>query len=209
MPLPSRQQREQREVVLVSLAGTVLKKRRAGDRHLAWHLPNLAGPETMTLTSRFFTDGGAIPLESAGKRAGGQNISPELSWSTVPSDCAQLLLVIEDTDAPMPKPFVHCVALIDPARATVTQTTLQPGDLSEQEPGAGVLVLRSGMGRGYLGPEPIKGHGPHHYVFQLFALPKPMTAESTALKQAKPRDVMGAATGPVLARGRLTGVYER
>jgi Raf kinase inhibitor-like YbhB/YbcL family protein len=193
----------------MAIAGRLLRNRRAGEKHLAWNLPNLAGPQTLTLTSRAFTDGGAIPLEQAGRRAGGQNISPELSWTGVPEGCAQLLLVIEDIDAPTPKPFVHCVALIDPARAVVSQSTLDPGALSASGPGVGVLVLRSGMGRGYLGPEPIKGHGPHRYFFQLFALPGAMTAVSTALEQAKPRDVLAAARGPVLARGRLTGTYER
>ncbi|HZR53943.1 MAG TPA: YbhB/YbcL family Raf kinase inhibitor-like protein [Streptosporangiaceae bacterium] len=193
----------------MSLIGTVLRNRRAGETHLAWNLPNLAGPETMHLTSRVFADGAAIPREHAGKRAGGQNVSPELAWSALPDGCAQLLLVIEDIDAPLPKPFVHCVALIDPSRAVVTPTTLEAAALSAEAPGTGVQVLRSGMGRGYLGPEPIKGHGPHRYVFQLFALPTAMTVTSTALAQAKPRAVMSAAAGPVLARGRLTGTYER
>lgn len=193
----------------MSLIGTVLRNRRAGETHLAWNRPNLAGPETMNLTSRAFADGGAIPPEHAGKRAGGQNVSPELSWSAPPDGCPQLMLVIEDIDAPLPKPFVHCVALIDPSRAVVTQTTLEAAALSAAAPGPGVQVLRSGMGRGYLGPEPIKGHGPHRYVFQLFALPTAMTVTSTALAQAKPRAVMTAASGPVLARARITGTYER
>jgi Raf kinase inhibitor-like YbhB/YbcL family protein len=193
----------------MAIVGRLLRNRRAGDAKLAWHLPNLAGPETLALTSRSFGDGGSIPQENAGRRAGGQNISPELSWTEIPADCAQLLLVIEDIDAPTPKPFVHCVALIDPARAVVSQTTLPPGALSASEPAIGVQVLRSSMGRGYLGPEPIKGHGAHRYVFQLFALPVAMTTVSTALEQAQPRTVLAAADGPVLARGRLTGTYER
>lgn len=193
----------------VSLLGTVLRNRRAGETRLAWNMPNLAGPETLTVTSRAFADGGAIPAEHAGKRVGGQNVSPELAWSAVPDGCPQLLLVVEDIDAPLAKPFVHCVALIDPSRAVVNQTTLEAGALSAQAPGTGVQVLRSGMGRGYRGPEPIKGHGPHRYIFQLFALPKAMTVTSTALAQAKPRAVLAAASGPVLARGRLTGSYER
>lgn len=66
------------------------------------------------------------------------------------------------------------------------------------------------MGRGYLGPAPIKGHRPHRYVFQIFALAKPVTAGSSgaALDSARPRDVLGAA-GDVLARGRLDRVCER
>jgi phosphatidylethanolamine-binding protein (PEBP) family uncharacterized protein len=193
----------------MSIAGTLLRHRRAGETHLAWNLPNLAGPETLTLTSRGFLDGGPIPVEHAGRRAGGQNISPELSWTEVPQGCSQLLLVIEDIDAPTPKPFVHCLALIDPARAVVSQTTLNPGGLSAAEPAVGVQLLRSSMGRGYLGPEPIKGHGPHRYVFQLFALTKAMTTASTALAQGKPRAILAVPQGPVLARGRLTGTYQR
>ena len=50
-------------------------------------------------------------------------------------------------------------------------------------------MLRSGLGRGYLGPEPIKGHGPHRY--------------------ARPKAVLAAITGPSLARGRPDGLHER
>lgn len=71
-------------------------------------------------------------------------------------------------------------------------------------------VLRSGMGSGYLGPAPTKRHGPHRYVFQIFALAKPVTTGSsgTVLGSGRPRNVLAAA-GDVLARGRLDGFYER
>jgi hypothetical protein len=73
----------------MAIAGRLLRNRRAGDANLAWNLPNLAGPETLTLTSQAFTDGGAIPVEQAGRRAGGQNVSPELSWTQVPDGCPE------------------------------------------------------------------------------------------------------------------------
>jgi phosphatidylethanolamine-binding protein (PEBP) family uncharacterized protein len=188
------------------LLGTILKNRRAGETHLAWNLPNLAGPDTITLTSSAFADGGTIPAEHAGKRAGGSNLSPDLAWSALPPGTTQLLLVVQDTDSPTSQPFVHCVALIDPSR-----DGLAPGALSGRDPAAGVRVFRSSMGRGYLGPEPIKGHGAHHYVFQLFALPSGLTgpADGSALDKARPRAVLASIAGPVLARGRLTGTYER
>ena len=188
------------------IIGTILKNRRAGSTHLAWNLPALAGPETLELTSTAFEHEGAIPPAHAGKRAGGANQSPDLAWTPAPEGTAQLLLVIEDVDAPVSKPFVHCVALLDPAL-----TGLDAGALSAGASTAGVQVLRSGMGRGYLGPEPIKGHGPHRYVFQLFALATALTttAGGSALDQAKARTVITSAVGPVLARGTLAGLYER
>jgi phosphatidylethanolamine-binding protein (PEBP) family uncharacterized protein len=119
---------------------------------------------------------------------------------------AQLLLVVEDIDVPLAKPAVHCVALIDP-----TSGHLGPGALAARHPGPGVRVLRSTIGRGYHGPAPIKGHGPHRYVFQLFALSTPVNSapDTTPVDRARPRALLPAITAPVLVRGRLTGVFER
>lgn len=190
----------------MTILGTLLKNKRAGEADLAWNLPALAGPEVLALHSPDFEHQGPIPKAHAGKRAGGENRSPALAWNATPERTAQLLLVIEDTDAPTRAPFVHCVALLEPGLAA-----LPAGALNAGSPVQGVRALRSGMGRGYLGPEPIKGHGPHRYVFQLFALPTAITpAEGGAtLEAAKPRAVLAAASGPVLARGRLDGLYTR
>ena len=65
----------------MSVVGALLKNRRAREAKLAWNLPNLSAPETLVLTSQAFGDGEAIPAEHAGKRAGGQNLSPQLAWS--------------------------------------------------------------------------------------------------------------------------------
>jgi Raf kinase inhibitor-like YbhB/YbcL family protein len=184
----------------MTLLGRLLRNRRAGETHLAWNLPNLDGPELLTLTSRNFGDGDAMPLEHTLKNIGGSNLSPQLAWSRLPSGTAQLLLVMEDIDVPTGKPAVHCVALIDPAAGH-----LEPGALAAKQPGSGVRVLRSTIGRGYHGPGPIKGHGPHRYIFQLFALERPLDSDP----RARPRALLAAVTPSVLGRGRLTGVFER
>lgn len=167
--------------------GTLLKNRRAEETGLAWNLPALAGPETLPLSSPAFADGAPIPAGHAGKRAGGDDTSPPLSWSAVPAG----------------KPFVHLLALVEPA-----VTSLDAGALSPAAAAVGVRLLKSTMGRGFSGPAPIKGHGPHHYVFQLFALAVPAVADGAAANES-PRSVLGAVRGPVLARGHLTGTYER
>jgi phosphatidylethanolamine-binding protein (PEBP) family uncharacterized protein len=74
-----------------------------------------------------------------------------------------------------------------------------------------VRLLRSGLGRGYVGPAPIKDHGPHCYVFQLFAYATPVTSVNGGgpLEKAKPTAVLAAVPGPVPARGRLDGLHTR
>jgi phosphatidylethanolamine-binding protein (PEBP) family uncharacterized protein len=172
----------------LALIGTLLKNRRAGEKNLAWNLSALAGPAGITLSSAAFEHEGEIPLANAGKRAGGQNQSPGLSWIGVPDGTVQLLL------------FVHCVALLEAGLSE-----LPAGGLNKTSEATGVRTLRSGMGRGYLGPEPIKGHGPHRYVFQLFALATAVSAGEAA----KPKAVLATVRGPVLARGRLDGFFTR
>lgn len=193
----------------MAILGRLLSKRRAGEAHLAWNDPVLAGPETLWLSSTAFGDGAVMPDEHTGRRIGGQDLSPALVWGELPSDTTQVLLYVEDVDAPTPKPFVHCVAVISPALAG---DGLPAGALSAREPGAGVTLLRGQMGAGYRGPAPIKGHGPHRYVFEVFALGAtlPETVDGQPLARVSPRRVPGAvAKGSVLARGRLTGTYER
>jgi phosphatidylethanolamine-binding protein (PEBP) family uncharacterized protein len=190
----------------MTLLGRLLNDRRAGETHMAWNLPNLNGPELLTLTSRDFGDGDSLPLAHCAKPIGGGDLSPHLAWTPLPPGTAQLLLVVEDIDVPMGKPAVHCLALIDPA-----VERLETGALEAKQPGPGVRVLRSTIGRGYHGPAPIKGHGPHHYVFQLFALEKPLSSgpDAAAPDRARPRTLLSAVTPPVLGRSRLTGVFER
>ncbi|MFB7658105.1 MULTISPECIES: YbhB/YbcL family Raf kinase inhibitor-like protein [unclassified Streptomyces] len=190
----------------MTLLGRLLNNRRAGETHTAWNLPNLQGPQSLTLTSQHFDHGGAIPLEHGAKNIGGDNLSPHLAWTPPPSDTAQLLLVMEDIDIPATKPAVHCLALIGPMHEH-----LEPGALNVPHPSVGVQLLRSTIGRGYHGPAPLKGHGPHRYLFQMFALATPLESSqsSKAVGRTRPRPLVAAISVPVLDRGRLAGVFER
>jgi hypothetical protein len=86
----------------------------AGHAGLAWNRPNLAGDSTLTPRSPDFENEATIPIAHAGKPAGGKNLSPALAWRAVPAGTVQLLLVIEDPDAPTALPFNHGVALLAP-----------------------------------------------------------------------------------------------
>ena len=193
----------------MAILGKLLMNRRAGHAGLAWNQGTLAGPEILRVGSPAFGEGGAIPREHAGRRAGGRNVSPALNWTEQPAETAQLLLFVEDVDAPTSKPFVHCVALLAPDLAGAA---LPAGALDRGTTAAGVTLLRGQLGSGYRGPEPIKGHGPHHYVFQVFALgtPLPETVDGMPITRVPARMIPTlVATGSLLARGRLTGTYER
>lgn len=190
----------------MSLLGTLLRNRRPDERRYAWNQSNLSGPETLEITSEDFADGQPLPLRHAGSRVGGANVSPQIGWSEPPEGTAEILLLIEDLDVPLgANPAVHCLAVIDEDRLDKPRE-LASGALSRQNPAAGVTLLRSTIGSGYHGPEPVKGHGPHRYVVQLFALGGSLPGD--ALK-ARPRALLASVEAPVLARGRITGTYER
>jgi hypothetical protein len=83
--------------------GRLLGNRRAGESKLAWNQPGLDAPETITLTSPAFADGANMPVSSAGNSVG-PNISPPLAWHGLPAQTAELVLIIEDPDAPSQSP---------------------------------------------------------------------------------------------------------
>ncbi|MEV5753370.1 hypothetical protein AB0L00_36590 [Actinoallomurus sp. NPDC052308] len=60
-------------------SGEPPKRRRAGHAGLAWNSPNLAGEQTLTLSSPDFDNEGAIPAVHASTRVGGEDLSPALT----------------------------------------------------------------------------------------------------------------------------------
>ncbi|TCR66262.1 YbhB/YbcL family Raf kinase inhibitor-like protein [Bosea sp. BK604] len=181
--------------------GRLLRPLRASERHLAWNDPRLAeAPPDIRLTSAAFADGGAIPLRHAGAGVGA-NLSPPLGWSGVPHHTAELALIVQDPDAPLLRPVVHLIALgLPPGR-----DGLEEGELAPDKSG-GIRFGRGSFRRiGYAGPRPVRGHGPHRYVFQIVALVRPLPVPSEPDLAA----TLAAMAGIVSARGRLTGTFER
>jgi Raf kinase inhibitor-like YbhB/YbcL family protein len=131
----------------------------------------------------------------------GENISPPLAWSNVPLGTAELVLVVQDPDAPLPRPVVHVIATrIPPDRAGLAEGALAP------QAGQTIGFGRGSFGRiGYAGPRPPRGHGAHRYIFQIFALATPPTGAGPLGLGA----LVSAMFGSVLVRGRLTGLFER
>jgi len=183
------------------MIGQTLGSIRAGDRYLAWNSPALLNvPESIVLTSPAFAANTAIPLRYAAAGIG-ENISPALEWSGVPASAAELVLVMQDPDAPLPRPIVHVLATGIPPQ----WESLPEGILSRSTDGA-VRLGRGSFGRrGYAGPRPVRGHGVHRYVFQIIAVDRPLVLTA-------PPDlatVLTSIAGHAVARGRLIGTFER
>ena len=181
----------------MTFLGRLLANCRAGENTLVWHAEGLDAPSTIHIESPAFVDGAPMPRHTAGRPIG-DNSSPALAWTGIPDGARELVLIVEDADVPFARPIAHAVARLDPTIAGVPE-----GDLVAGAPhGRG----RGGFGRvGYNGPRPIPGHGPHSYVFQLFALDIRIPADDTI----RLTTLVDAMRGHALARGRLTGTYER
>jgi Raf kinase inhibitor-like YbhB/YbcL family protein len=179
--------------------GLLLRNRRAGEQTLAWARTDLQAPEDLVLTSPAFEHGAAIPDRHRG-RLRGPNVSPALAWTPPPAGTQRLVLVMQDPDVPFGTAATHALALIDPALEGVPEN-----GLAHPSPADGVRNGRAALGRrGYAGPLPVRSHGPHAYVFQLFAVDAALDLpESFTLAQT-----IDAMSGHVLARGRLDGTYE-
>lgn len=176
-----------------SVLGRMLSRRRADERRSIIHSPELQATRALVLTSPDFVDGGTMPVETT---AYGANQSPALSWSGVPDRTAQLLLIMEDIDVPMRRPVIHTVAVLDGEVVGVAR-----GELAD----ATQRFLKGAFGRpGYNGPRPIPGHGVHRYRFHLYALDAPLP-ETTR----RARDLPAAMAGHALARGTVTGTFQR
>jgi Raf kinase inhibitor-like YbhB/YbcL family protein len=180
--------------------GRVLRRVRALERHAVRNQPALVGvPEVISLKSDWFQDGGSMPLCSAGEGVG-ENISPPLTWSGVPPKTVELAIILEDADAPLPRPFVHLIAYrIAPDRSCFTE-----GALGREARGMAFGKSTAGA-QGYMGPRPILGHGPHRYVWNILAL-----NQATGFSSApKLKTFLEALSGKVIGYGRLVGIYER
>ncbi|MGP3948084.1 YbhB/YbcL family Raf kinase inhibitor-like protein [Streptomyces sp. 7N604] len=145
------------------------------------------------LHSAAFSDHSTIPLRYS---KDGENVSPPLTWSGVPDDTEELVLLCEDPDAPSGS-FVHwLVTGIPPDSHGVDPGQAPPG-----------TAFTNGFGdRGWDGPLPPVGDNAHRYIFHLYALPDriSLSGRPTAREVHRAIDRQGE-----LASGTLVGLYQR
>ena len=144
----------------------------------------------MKLTSTAFANNGDIPSEYT---CDGNDISPELIISDVPSNAKSLILVMDDPDAPVGT-WDHWVVFNIPAATKEIQKGTEPKGIGG----------RNSWGRtGYGGPCPPSGT--HRYFFKLYALDSTLNLpEGTAKK-----DLEKAMQEHIVAKTELMGTYKR
>ena len=146
--------------------------------------------------SSAFAEGETIPSRYT---CDGLDVSPPLSWGSVPDGIQSLALIADDPDAPRGT-FVHWVIYNLPpnTRRLPENVPNQPTLLS-----GAVQGVNGAGGVGYMGPCPPSGT--HRYFFKVYALDTQLELGGSAAKD----DLMGAMEGHVLTEGQLMGTYQR
>ena len=150
---------------------------------------------TFTLTSNDITDGGVLP---DGQVQAKGNTSPHLKWSGAPEGTKSYAITVFDPDAPTGSGFWHWTVANIPADVTEIAAG---GPLP-----SGAVEGRTDFGEpGFGGAAPPPGHGPHRYIFTVFAV-------DTDKLEVTPED-SGAKYGfnlhfHTLAKVSITATYE-
>ncbi|MCF8569835.1 YbhB/YbcL family Raf kinase inhibitor-like protein [Gordonia sp. HY002] len=160
----------------------------------------------ITVTSNDFTEGQTLPTPQVSGifGAGGDDVSPELSWSGFPADTKSFAVTCYDPDAPTVSGFWHWAVYDIPATTTSLPTGAGSPDSSDLPAGAVTLVNDAGLAQ-FVGAGPPPGHGPHRYIFAVHAV----DVESLELPDGSSPAFLGFNLfSRAIARGTLSAVFE-
>ncbi len=156
---------------------------------------------TFTVTSADLTDGQPVPKAHVHGSAGGENVSPQLSWSGFPAGTKSFAITVFDPDAPTGAGWWHWQVVNLPASVTSLDRGAAAGGLPD-----GAVEFRTDYGTyGYQGSAPPPGDQPHHYYFAVHAL----DVDHLDLAPETTNAVVGFhLTAHTLARGVIVGTYQ-
>ncbi len=148
------------------------------------------------ITSTAFEEGGMIPRKYTCQ---GEDISPPLSWDSVPDGTKSIALISDDPDAPVGT-WVHWVLYNLPADTRELSENIPPQETLPN----GAKHGMTDFGRiGYGGPCPPSGT--HRYYFTIYALDIKIDLDAGATK----KQLLKAMEGHILAQGQLMGRYKK
>ncbi|GGS39400.1 YbhB/YbcL family Raf kinase inhibitor-like protein [Actinokineospora fastidiosa] len=123
---------------------------------------------TFTVTSTDVRDGELTDLKHVHTSAGGENVSPQLSWSGAPEGTRSYVVTCFDPDAPIPGGFWHWIAVNLPADCTELPSGAGKDDASL--PGDAFHVRNDMSSRDYVGAAPPQNDQDHRYYFVVHAV---------------------------------------
>jgi hypothetical protein len=190
---------------MVRQLGRTLRGVRPGLEAVVGQRPPAARlPDVIDLRSTAFEDQGRLPARFT---RDGKGCSPALAWKRAPAGSASYALLVEDADAPWFSPIVHALVVDIPLNVR----SLAEGALPHFRDCAQPVDPSLKMGRNsygaatWLPPGPVRGHGAHRYVFQIFALSKMVGFRGRPTRAA----LIDALGQWGCARGAIIGLYER
>lgn len=152
----------------------------------------LLGLAGFTLSSAAFRNGEELdPCFTADEE---DSVAPPMEWTAPPAGSEELVLIVQDPEAPGGKTFCHWA---------VWGLAPQKGQLLEGE--APPRVGKNSFGNSeWLLPDLPVGEDPHDFVFQLFALDTALTLRPGASLD----DLVSAMAGNITALALLTATYQ-
>lgn len=184
------------------MIGRLLRPLRSGTAKVAGNDPGVGAPVTMNVSSPEFASGTTMPSRYRGM----DGTNPPLRWSNVPANARELVLIVEDVDVPLAAPLVHSILYA----MAPSKSSIEAGDIPKVHRGAPERIAGASLGKGsvalgWLPVTPIPGHGPHRYVFQLFALDETLPLQHKPLSK---KQLLHLMAGHVIARGVTVGLAE-
>ncbi len=170
-------------------------------------LPLLASAQSFELSSPDVAAGKTISRPYLYNDYGctGGNLSPALEWKNPPENTKSFALTVFDPDAPTGHGWLHWMVVNIPAATRALPRNA--GSAGGKRLPAGSVQIKTDFDTAnYGGPCPPKGHGLHHYVFTLSALPAatldvPADASAAQITTKVEATRLGTAT--------FTAVYQR
>jgi Raf kinase inhibitor-like YbhB/YbcL family protein len=160
---------------------------------------------SFSVVSDDLVDQASLPMAHVAASAGGDNISPHLSWSGFPAQTQSFVVTCFDPDAPTTSGWWHWVVVDVPVSTTVLPRGAGSADGDRLPAGAFHVPTDFGVG-GYGGAAPPPGDHPHRYLFAVHAVDAPTLGLDDSVRAA----VVGFnLTFHTLARAVIAPTFQR
>ena len=165
---------------------------------------DLPAVPSFSLESSLVADGETMPIAQRDGifGAGGQDTSPDLTWSAFPNETQSFIVTMYDPDAPTPSGFWHWAVINIPA--SVTSLSAGAGEGDQTLPEGSTHLANDASLRRYLGAAPPPGDPPHRYFIVVSALDVPAPAVPAT---ATPALALFQTRANIVARAMLVPVY--